>query len=535
MHDRSGAGQFSPDTGKANPFAEPRDQPRGGDFEPSRPDSADRTNFFDEQKRRRRTGRILALVCLLIAGGIGVVLSAVVTPMLLLAGGGLLRLLARFGIMPARMHDAVHGLGTWANGHSAHFQELLDSLDHVNRLSDLTVTLTPLRHLAPVCIPALVAACVVWIVLRRIARRAEGGDLITRLHARPPNPLDLEERQLGNIIAEMAISAGLPEPRLLLIDRSEINAAAVGSGRAHATLLVTRGLLDQLDRDETSGIVAHLIASIGAGDVRLTHAILAVFQTLGFFMTFLDLPFRWSAWQALGGMVLVMLGLRRSPEKMEQTLELLEFGMDASAMPDVEHVWSVIPSVVVRKILLVPLLPLILVSIIMRLVLFLWTALFLGPPLAMIWRNRRYAADAMAVQLTRNPDGLARALSQIGDSGVPEGGEGREYYFVHGSSSSPKKRDGAARGPITGSLHPSLARRLRRLHALGAMVGGERPRRFQWEQIAQHPAQMLLGLFLMLLLIPLLGTLVVAVLYLTAIAMTLGLAAGLTITAAVLG
>ena len=40
---------------------------------------------------------------------------------------------------------------------------------------------------------------------------------------------------------------------------------------------------------------------------------------------------------------------------------------------------------------------------------FLWTSLFLGPPLAMIWRDRRYAADAMAVQLTRNPDGLARA------------------------------------------------------------------------------------------------------------------------------
>jgi hypothetical protein len=280
--------------------------------------------------------------------------------------------------------------------------------------------------------------------------------------------------------------------------------------------------------------VAHLIASVGAGDLRLTHAILAVFQTLGFFVTFLDLPFRWSAWQALGGMALVTSGVRRSPEKVQQTLDFLEFGMDPAAMPDVERIWSIVPSEKLRKILLVPLLPLILVSLIMRLVLFLWTALFLGPPLAMIWRNRRYAADAMAVQLTRNPDGLASALSRISDSGVPEGGEGREYYFVHGSS-LPSKRKDAVRRPITGRLHPSLAKRVWRLHAMGSTLGGWRPRLFQWERIAQHPGKMVLGMALMALLVPLLGVLVVGVLYLTAIAMTLGLAAGLTLTAAVLG
>ena len=66
--------------------------------------------------------------------------------------------------------------------------------------------------------------------------------------------------------------------------------------------------------------------------------------------------------------------------------------MDAEAMPDVEKVWSVIPWRRVRLVLLAPLPPLILISLILRLVLFLWTALFLGPPLALIWCNRRYAA-----------------------------------------------------------------------------------------------------------------------------------------------
>ena len=331
----------------------------------------------------------------------------------------------------------------------------------------------------------------------------------------------------------MAIAAGLPAPDVWLIDAPEINAAAVGRARGLSSVLVTRGLLDQLDRDETSGVVAHLIASIGAGDIRLTHAILAVFQTFGFFVTFLDLPFRWSAWRALGGLLLVVLGLRRTPQAVEQTLEAVEFGMDAESMPDIEKTWSVIPYRRVRLVLLVPLLPFFLTSMILRLVLFLWTALFLGPPLGMIWRNRRYAADAMAVQLTRNPDGLARALSRIGGSGIPDGGEGRSYCFIQGpmrTSASAKWR------AIPQSLHPALGRRLRRLHALGATVEGGAPGRIlRFDMIAQHPGQALLVGFLLLLLVPLGGMLVVMVGYLTAIAMTLGLAAGLTMAAGVLG
>jgi Zn-dependent protease with chaperone function len=501
----------------------------------SRAAISDRTNFFDEQKRRRRTGRIWSGVCLLIAGGIGVILSSVVTPLLLLAGGGLLHLLARLGVAPTAARAGAHGLGAWASGHSAHFEAFVDSLDRVKGMGDLGVTVAPLLRLAPVAVPALVAACLVWIVLRRISLRGEGGDLTGRLGARAPYPHDQEEHQLSNIVAEVAIAAGLPAPTLLLIDSPSINAAAVGGSRGQASVLVTRGLLDQLDRDETSGVVAHLVASIGAGDIRLTHGILAVFQTFGFFVTFLDLPFRWSAWRALGGLVLVAAGLRRSPELVEQTLESVERSMDAEAMPDVEKVWSVIPWRRVRQVLLVPLLPLLLISLILRLVLFLWTALFLGPPLALIWRNRRYAADAMAVQLTRNPDGLARALSRIGGTAIPDGGEGREYCFIHGPPSA-RKGGFTDRRTITLSLHPTLGRRLQRLHALGATAGGGAPMRLiRFDMIAQYPGRALLVCFLLALLVPLGVILVLAVGYLTAIAMTLGLAAGLAISAGVLG
>jgi len=492
--------------------------------------SADRTSFFDEQKRRRRAVWVLSGICLLIASGIGIVLSSLVTPMLLLTGGGLLHLLARFGVFPATMRQAAHSLGEWAAGYGRLFQNVLESLDHVHRLTDLGLITTPLLRLAPVSVPALVAACLVWIVLLRISQRGEGGELIVRLSGRPPNPNDREERQLENIIAEMAIAAGLPAPAVFMIDSPEINAAAVDGAQGQASVMVTRGLLDQLDRDETSGIVAHLVASIGAGDIRLTHAILAVFQTFGFFVTFLDLPFRWSAWRALGGLVLVAAGLRETPATVVETLDLLESGLAAETLPDVETLWSVIPYRRVRKVLLVPLLPLLLISIVLRVVLFLWTALFLGPPLAMIWRNRRYAADAMAVQLTRNPDGLAGALSRIGGSAIPDGGSGREYCFVHGPPVS-AKRGIAARHTMTGSLHPTLPRRLKRLQALGARTGrGERRRIPRLDVIAKHPGRTLFIGLLLVPMVPLVGTLVLLVGYLTAIAMTLGLGAGLAVT-----
>src|SRR4051794_10112568 len=144
----------------------------------------ERTSFFDEQQRRRRSGRLLSFVCLLIASGIGIVLSVLVTPLLLLTGGGLLHLLARLGCLPDTMRHAAHGLGAWAASHMQHFDAVIKALDHVNGPRDLTLLLPPLLLLAPVCVPALVAAGLVWLGLRGIAGRYAGEDLILRLHAR---------------------------------------------------------------------------------------------------------------------------------------------------------------------------------------------------------------------------------------------------------------------------------------------------------------------------------------------------------------
>jgi heat shock protein HtpX len=96
---------------------------------------------------------------------------------------------------------------------------------------------------------------------------------------RPVNSADFEERQLANIVGEMAIAGRVPEPRVLLLDGEFINA---GAARGDPwTVFVSRGLLDHLDRDETKGVLAHLLAAIANGNLRIASGVLTVLQTFG--------------------------------------------------------------------------------------------------------------------------------------------------------------------------------------------------------------------------------------------------------------
>jgi Zn-dependent protease with chaperone function len=493
---------------------------------------AGHVSFFDEQARRRRGTWRLSLACLVVASGIGIVLSAAVTPLLMLLGGGLLNLAARLGLAPGVMHAAMRHIGDWAAYHLGNFDRLIASLDRVNGLADLGVLLPPLAQLSPLAVPALIAAAIVWLALRALIVRAGGEDLIHRLNARPANPADREEHQLSNIVEELAIAAGLPVPRLMVIDSPMLNAAAVGRTHRDAAVLVTRGLLDQLDRSETSAVVGHMIASIGGGDIKVTASVLAVFQAFGFFLTVLDLPFRWSAWWALGGLVLVSATPRPSPESIARAGDSIEAGLGADTMPDVERMFAWVPFQWLRYVLLAPLLPPMLISMLLKLVLFLWTAFFLGPPLSLLWRNRRYMADAKAVELTRDPDALARALTAIAGSGVPPGGELREYFFISAPATA-SKGSLANRQTMSAALHPPLGRRIARLVALGADPAprGVPFRPFRW-LAGLRPGVALVVAALLALLVPLFAALFVMIFYLTALAMTLALAAGLTLVAA---
>jgi hypothetical protein len=111
-------------------------------------------------------------------------------------------------------------------------------------------------------------------------------------------------------------------------------------------------------------------------------------------------------------------------------------------------------------------LPLTMGSYVVQFAVFFSSMALIGPIVAFMWRTRRHLADAMAVQLTRNPDALARALRHLATEKtvVPKGGELALLFIVWPATVSSKD---AVVGQFR-RMHPKPHQRQRRLIALGA-------------------------------------------------------------------
>src|SRR2546429_8223312 len=175
------------------------------------------------------------------------------------------------------------------------------------------------------------------------------------------DPQDPKETQLVNVVEEMAIPAGVPRPRIWIVDDPGPNALATGTDPLHSHVAVTQGLLDLCTRDELQGVVAHELGHVKNLDVRL--------------MTMLA---------ALVGAVALM---------HDGTSRVLRPGGGSSEERK--------PSPLVLIVLVVWIVSWILAPIIAQL-------LALG-----VSRKREYLADAMSAQFTRNPLALASALQKI--------------------------------------------------------------------------------------------------------------------------
>src|SRR3989475_1114060 len=83
------------------------------------------------------------------------------------------------------------------------------------------------------------------------------------------DPTDAKEQQLVNVVEEMAIAAGVPRPRIWIVDDPDPNAFATGTDPLHSHVAVTRGLLDLCTRDELQGGIAPELGHVKNLDVRL--------------------------------------------------------------------------------------------------------------------------------------------------------------------------------------------------------------------------------------------------------------------------
>src|SRR5208282_2475813 len=81
----------------------------------------------------------------------------------------------------------------------------------------------------------------------------------------------VKTQMVADVVNEMALAAHMPVPRVCLMEDPAPNAFAAGRDPQHSVICVTRGLVDQLDREELQGVIAHEMAHIRGQDTRITQ------------------------------------------------------------------------------------------------------------------------------------------------------------------------------------------------------------------------------------------------------------------------
>lgn len=480
-------------------------------------DSAfDRVSFFAEQRRRRRqTWRLLA-ICLFVVSFIGVIASTVISPIVMALVGLGLRLAQKLAPTSSGIAAARHAVVAWVDRGVADIGIFSDRIDQVKTMGD-ALALTPyVTSFAALLVPGIVAMLIAYFLLYGSLRRSAGAGISLALNARSAVADDPVEHRLTNIVEEMAVAGGLGLPKVMLVDDPISNAAAFRSAGGEAVVLVTRGLLTDLERNEVEAVIGHLVGSIGNSDWRLMCSIMAVFETLGFFLRIIDLPFSADARRAVWRLLVLSFVHRNRPAESAAVAQLLVESLDTESVSATSRFLGMEEGGSrLRKILTVPFLPLAMVNMFLRLVLWLWVSLLLGVVVALVWRRRRYLADASAVQLTRDPDALAQALQKLGSAGgIPRGGAGVDYVFFCGPEKAANTGFGVKSGIVV-SLQPPLRARMRRLVAMGAKSSA------QLRGTMPSGVKALMGC-LMLILAPLLVVLFAAVSFLTLMVVALG-------------
>jgi Zn-dependent protease with chaperone function len=400
------------------------------------PGPVDREDFFAAQARNRRRGWLFTAMSALAIGLMGIPLSAVISPLLYAAAVVVVDLV---GIV-ARTPDLLAGVAN-------------DSSSSSGPLSPAGVALV----VGLIVVPGSLALLLSWLGVRRLFRRAGSGATVLALGARPPGN-DIEERQLANVAGEMAAAAGVPPPAVMLLDSPVANAAAVGSALDDYTLVVTTGLLAELDREETQAVVAHLVASVGNGDLRIGSTVSSVFQTLGLVGSVLRAPSEGAPRTTLRRLLRYAFHRPGADDRAALAEVFAKAGVDAG--PDYDDT----ADSGLKSMLL---LPFVVAGMAFSMASMIFGWLVVNPFLRRAWWSRRHLADASAVRLTRNPDGLARALTTLATrGGIVPGTEWAAHLFaVGGMVPGP----GDVQSPMP-SFQPPLADRFERLRRMGATV-----------------------------------------------------------------
>ena len=239
----------------------------------------------------------------------------------------------------------------------------------------------------------------------KVVAEAMGGRLLNT------GTRDADERKILNVVEEIAIASGTPVPPVYLMEDSAINAFAAGYKAQDAVIGITRGCIQQLNRDELQGVIAHEFSHIFNGDMRLNIRLIGllygimVIGLIGYYIVRGSVYRRHSSRSDKKGGGIVVLGIG-----------LLIVGYGGTFFGNIIK--------------------------------------------AAVSRQREYLADASAVQFTRNPDGIAGALKKIGGFK-----EGSTIKSADASEISHMLFSQGLKTSFTGlfATHPPLAERISRI------------------------------------------------------------------------
>lgn len=245
-----------------------------------------------------------------------------------------------------------------------------------------------------------------WIAFKR------GDRIIMKMTGATLTGYD-NEKQLHNIVEEMAIAAGVPKPTVYVIETDAMNAFATGMSPGRASVAVTRGMLNKLNRDELQGVVAHEMAHIVNWDIRYATAVSIL---VGLIALVSDGIFRSGLYGRLGR------GRRPGGNKGAGILLIIMI------------IFAILTPIIARLVQMA------------------------------VSRQREFLADATSVRLTRNPQGLISALEKLSHETVKFKGANRatQHLFIVNPL-----RNFSEKASSLMATHPPLNRRIDRLHNLG--------------------------------------------------------------------
>ncbi len=221
-------------------------------------------------------------------------------------------------------------------------------------------------------------------------------------------------RELYHLVENLCITAGLPLPKIYIINDSAPNAFATGRDKNHAIIAVTTGLLQKLDKVELEGVIAHELSHIGNRDILLATLVTVM---VGFVVLLADWFMRWS-----------MFGNRKKSDDENSQFALV--------MTIVAIVFAILAPLGASMMQLA------------------------------ISRKREFLADADGALLTRYPEGLARALEKISADQEPLEVSNRataHLYFASPLKGEEQKRSWFSKMMMT---HPPVEERIAKLRGI---------------------------------------------------------------------